>query len=118
MSIRETIQKTVMSWPGVTERPHRFGGIQFSLGERELGHLHGDSMADLPFTRAVRDELIAAGRARPHHVLHDSGWVTYRLSSAADVPGAIALFRLSYERALAAQQERADRADRHDRSPA
>ena len=48
MSIRETIQKTVMSWPGVTERPHRFGGIQFSLGERELGHLHGDSMADLP----------------------------------------------------------------------
>ena len=118
MSIRETIQKTVMSWPGVTERPHRFGGIQFSLGERELGHLHGDSMADLPFTRAVRDELIAAGRARPHHVLPDSGWVTYRLSSEADVPGAIALFRLSYERALAAQQERADRADRHDRSPA
>ena len=118
MSIRETIQKTVMSWPGVTERPHRFGGIQFSLGERELGHLHGDSMADLPFTRAVRDELIAAGRARPHHVLPDSGWVTYRLSSAADVPGAIALFRLSYDRALAAQQERADRADRHDRSPA
>ena len=118
MSIRETIQKTVKSRPGVTERPHRFGGIQFSLGERELGHLHGDSMADLPFTRAVRDELIAAGRARPHHVLPDSGWVTYRLSSAADVPGAIALFRLSYERALAAQQERADRADRHDRSPA
>ena len=76
MSIRETIQKTVMSWPGVTERPHRFGGIQFSLGERELGHLHGDSMADLPFTRAVRDELIAAGRARPHHVLPDSGWGT------------------------------------------
>ena len=36
MSIRETIQKTVMSWPGVTERPHRFGGIQFSLGEGSL----------------------------------------------------------------------------------
>ena len=118
MSIRETIQKTVMSWPGVTERPHRFGGIQFSLGERELGHLHGDSMADLPFTRAVRDELIAAGRARPHHVLPDSGWVTYRLSSEADVPGAIALFRLSYERALAAQQQRADLAERRDRSSA
>ena len=118
MSIRETIQKTVMSWPGVTEGPHRFGGIQFSLGERELGHLHGDRMADLPFTRAVRDELIAAGRARPHHVLPDSGWVSYRLSSEADVPGAIALFRLSYERALAAQQERASRADQHERSRA
>ena len=117
MSIRETIHKTVMSWPGVTERAHRFGGTQFSLGERELGHLHGNRMADLPFTRAVRDELIAAGRARPHHALPDSGWVTYQLCSEADVPGANALFRLSYERALAAQQERADRADRHDRSP-
>ena len=64
MGIRETIVNTVMSWPGVTERPHRFGGIQFSLGERELGHLHGDRMADLPFTRAVHDELIATGRAQ------------------------------------------------------
>ena len=118
MSIRDTIQKTVTAWPGVTERPHRFGGIQFSLGERELGHLHGDRMADLPFTRAVRDELIAAGRARPHHALPDSGWVTYRLSSEADVPGAIDLFRLSYERAVAAQQERIERSGRHDRSPA
>jgi luciferase-like monooxygenase len=118
MSIRETIQKTVMSWPGVTERPHRFGGIEFALGERELGHLHGDRMADLPFTRPVRDELIAAGRARPHHVLPDSGWVSYRLNSEADVPGAIALFRLSYERAVAAQRDRAERSDRHDRSPA
>ena len=34
MSIHETIQNTVMSWPGVTEEPHRFGGIQFSLGKR------------------------------------------------------------------------------------
>ena len=118
MSIHETIQTTVMSWPGVTEQPHRFGGIRFSLGERELGHLHGDRMADLPFTRAVRDELIAAGRARPHHVLPDSGWVTYRLTSEADVPGAIALFRLSYERAVAARQERADRSDRRDRTSA
>ena len=69
------------------------------------------------FTRAIRDELIAAGRARLHHALPESGWVTCQLSSEADVPGAIALFRLSYERALAAQQERADRADRHDNSP-
>ena len=118
MSIHETIQNTVMSWLGVTEEPHRFGGIQFSLGKRELGHLHGDHMADVPFTRAVRDELIARGLARPHHVLPDSGWVTYRLSSEADVPGAIALFRLSYERAVAAQQERAERSERDDRNSA
>ena len=44
----------------VTENPHRFGGIEFRLGRRELGHLHGDRVADLPFPRAIRDELVAA----------------------------------------------------------
>ena len=41
-------------------------------GRRELGHLHR-TFADLPFPRRVRDELVAGGRARPHHVLPESG---------------------------------------------
>jgi hypothetical protein len=109
MGIRETIRKEVLSWPGVLERPHRFGGVEFTLGARELGHLHGNRLADLPFPRAIRDTLVATGRARPHHVLPESGWVTYDIRSEADVPGAIALFRLSYERAVAARKERAKR---------
>ncbi len=72
----ERITATVGSWPDVEIGPHRFGGVEFRLGRRELGHLHGDRIADLPFPRRVRDELIAAGRARAHHVLPDSGWVT------------------------------------------
>jgi len=103
--IREVIRAEVLSWPGVAERPHRFGGVEFVLGDREIGHLHGDRLADLPFPRAVRNELIAQGRAQPHHVLPDSGWVSYRIRSDADVPRAIALFRLSYDRATAAAQD-------------
>ena len=75
-STGEQITSAVQSWPGVEAAPHRFGGIEFRLGRRELGHLHGDRIADLPFPRRVRDELIADGRARPHHVLPDSGWIT------------------------------------------
>ena len=90
-------------WPGVEQAPHRFGGIEFRFGKRELGHLHGDALADLPFPRAVRDELIAAGRARPHHVLPDSGWVSFRIESPGDVENAIELFRLAYDRAVAAR---------------
>jgi hypothetical protein len=30
------------NWPGVTVEPHRFGGIEFREGRREIGHLHGD----------------------------------------------------------------------------
>ena len=58
----EAVRGAVESWEGVTTHDHRFGGVEFRLGRRELGHLHG-TIADLPFPRRVRDELIAAGRA-------------------------------------------------------
>jgi hypothetical protein len=70
------VAQVVASWDGVTTHPHRFGGTEFRLGRRELGHLHGDRLADLPFPKRVHDELIADGRARPHHWLPDSGWVS------------------------------------------
>jgi luciferase-like monooxygenase len=96
----DAVRAAVASWPGVTEQPHRFGGIEFRVGRRELGHLHA-SIADLPFTRQVRDELIAAGRARRHHVLPDSGWVTVPMRTAADAANVIELFRRNYERRAA-----------------
>jgi hypothetical protein len=94
---------TVTAWPGVEQARHRVGGIKFQLGNRELGHLHGDELADLPFTRKLRDELIATGRARPHHILPDTGWVSFPIDTRDDIQGAIALFRLSYDRALTAR---------------
>jgi hypothetical protein len=94
----EAIRAEVANWEGVTTQEHRFGGIEFRLGRRELGHLHG-SIADLPFPRRVRDELIAAGHARPHHVLPDSGWVTVPMRTASEIAGVIELFRQNYERA-------------------
>jgi hypothetical protein len=103
-SIAERIEREVLSWPGVTAAPHRFGGVEFLLGRRELGHLHGDRLADLPFPRRVRDELVAAGRARPHHVLPESGWVSFDLDGEDDVDHALELFRMSYDRAAKARQ--------------
>src|SRR5271165_5618619 len=95
----EQIRREVLRWPGVSEAPHRFGGVEFLLGKRELGHLHGDRLADLPFPVRVREELVREGRALPHHVLPESGWVSYPIRGAEGVPGAIALFRLAYDRA-------------------
>jgi hypothetical protein len=101
----DRIMEAVGSWDGVEVAPHRFGGIEFRLGRRELGHLHGDRIADLPFPRRVRDELIAAGRARPHHVLPDTGWVTAPIDPS-DVGAIIDLFWISYERAIRARSAR------------
>ncbi len=99
----EQITSTVAAWPDVETGAHRFGGVEFRLGRRELGHLHGDRIADLPFPRRVHDELIADGRAQPHHVLPDSGWITVPIDGPADVRNVIDLFRLSYDRARQAR---------------
>lgn len=105
MGVAERIANEVGSWEGVTSHPHRFGGVEFRFGRRELGHLHGDRIADLPFPRRIRDQLVAEGRARPHHVLPDSGWVTVPIPPDGVEP-VIELFRLAYERATAAADRR------------
>ncbi len=103
MSVRgaaQRIQAELLSWPHVEAHPHRFGGIEYCIGQRELGHVHGDHLVDIPFPTKVRDEVIAAGQAQPHHILPDSGWVSLYLREAADVDRALALFRRSFELAL------------------
>ena len=121
------LEQEVASWEGVSTRPHRLGGIEFRLGKRQLGHLHrcsegagaGDgamassrlgeqrARVDLPFHPTVRNMLVETGRALPHHVLPDSGWVTRPIANEEDVGEAIELFRLSYERARVAEARRA-----------
>ena len=93
----DRIRQAVLEWPGVTARPHRFGGTEYRLGRRELGHVHGDSLVDIPFPKKVRDEVIAAGLAAPHHVLPESGWVSCYMREAADIGRAIELLRRSFE---------------------
>ena len=94
----DRIAREVASWPGVTPAPHRFGGTEFRLGRRELGHLHGDGLADLPFPVKIREQLVRDKKAEPHHILPESGWVSYRIRTEAHVAGAIELFRLNYDR--------------------
>jgi hypothetical protein len=97
-SIAKTIEQTLLTWPDVSAAPHRFGGIEFRVGRREIGHLHGNRLADLPFPVSIRKELVAAGRASPHHVLPDSGWVSVWIRGPGDVPTVIDLFRLNHDR--------------------
>jgi hypothetical protein len=83
--------------PGVLARPHRFGGMEYRLGRREIGHVHGDHLVDIPFTKKIREELVAAGKAQRHHILPESGWASVYLRQTPDVDRAIELLRLSFE---------------------
>jgi len=90
------ITKAVTGWEGVSVQPHRFGGVEYVIGKREVGHIHGDHMVDIPFPKKVRDEILAAGRAQPHHLLPETGWVSFYLQQESDVEQAIALLQESY----------------------
>ncbi len=92
-----TKNEAVLGWPEVTAHPHRFGGTEFRLGKRELGHIHGDYLVDIPFPRKVRDEIVATGHAEPHHILPQSGWISFYLNETAAIERAIALFRQSFD---------------------
>ncbi|MFN8453987.1 MAG: DUF5519 family protein [Anaerolineae bacterium] len=97
---KQQITGAVLTWEGVTVHPHRFGGDEYRLGRREIGHIHGDYLVDIPFPKKVRNEVVAAGRAEPHHILPESGWISFYLRQPADVEEAIALLRRSFELAL------------------
>src|SRR5437867_1090442 len=101
----EKIHQVVIQWTGVVAEPHRFGGTEYHLSRREIGHVHGDYLVDIPFPKSVRDELVNAGRAEPHHVLPDTGWVSFYIRSEADVEQAIDLLRLSFELAQSKYHE-------------
>jgi len=94
-------------WQDVTVHPHRFGGIEFRLGKRELGHLHGNSLLDVPFPRTVRNELVASGQAEEHHILPGTGWISFRIRAAEDVERAVDLLRRSFELARESRARKA-----------
>lgn len=98
------ITQAVLAWEGASVAPHRFGGVEYLLGKREIGHIHGDHLVDIPFPIRVRDEVVATGQAEPHHLLVDSGWVSLYIRETVDVARVITLLRRSYD--LAANQRR------------
>jgi hypothetical protein len=58
----ERITEEVTSWPGVEAGPGRRGEFAFTIGGREIGHLHGDHAAHFGFPKRVWAELKEQGR--------------------------------------------------------
>jgi hypothetical protein len=96
----QQIRNMLLSWQGIEAAPHRFGGLEYRLGTREIGHVHGDWLVDIPFPTKVRDEIISAGLAEPHHILPETGWVSLYLRKEQDIQVAIDLFKRSYDIAM------------------
>ena len=94
----QQLESEVTSWPGVTAHSHRFAGREFRLGDAEIGHVHVGGVVDIPFTRAMRDALLAQGLAEEHRWVPDSGWTTFHVRREDQLHHAVWLMRLSYAR--------------------
>jgi hypothetical protein len=70
---------------------------KFRLNKREIGHIHGDRVADLPFPKDIRNKLVNSGRVSAHHFLPQSGWVSYWIKGEQDIPSVIELFKMRYD---------------------
>jgi len=88
----------VSGWPNIATHPHRFGGREFRLGSAEVGHVHTGGIVDIPFPRAIHDELLTQGLAENHRWVPNSGWVTFQMRSQEDLHHALWLMRISYLR--------------------
>jgi Family of unknown function (DUF5519) len=97
-SIAQRIQTEVASWPGVSVEAHRGGMIFFHVGRREIGHLHGNRLADLPFPVRIREQLVDSGKAHLHYLHPQTGWVSYYIRGYEDIAPIVELFRLNYAR--------------------
>lgn len=95
------IAAAILTWDGTGSGIGARGELSFTLGKREIGHLHGDTVAHFFFPKPVWHELHAAGRVTHHPVFPGKvGPAERRIRTDADVEDVIALMRLAYERLL------------------
>jgi hypothetical protein len=57
---------------GGEARPYRFGAVEFRARGQAIGHPHASRIADLPVLIRMRRDLVAEGKAEPHHPLPQS----------------------------------------------
>jgi hypothetical protein len=91
----EMFESAVCRKYAIQRRPHRFGGVGFFVGTTEIGHLHGNGLLDLFVGKSFRTEQIRQGRALPHHVFPESGWISFWLRWPGDIARALELFEIA-----------------------
>jgi hypothetical protein len=93
----EKIENEVAGWNDIQRSVHKFGGIQFNCGTREVGHIHSNGILDILFSRKMKADLLQGGRISDHHVFMQSGWISFYIHTEADIQMAIELLALSYK---------------------
>jgi hypothetical protein len=97
-----TVAAAVAEWPGIVAtvhwdlfQPTVVDGIDFYLGEEELGHMHLDGDVHLATSAKLGAALVKEGAAKPFR--WQRGWV-HAYVQRIGAEAAVALFRRNYDR--------------------
>jgi len=100
----DDIEEEIEQWPGTHISMHKYGGIQFNVGDKEIGHIHGNGAVDMLLSLKIKNELLKEGKVNDHHTFKNSGWITYYLNDKDKSAYPIRLFKLSYDLKKQGQQ--------------
>jgi hypothetical protein len=76
---------------------HRFGGIEFRWQGKEIAHMHGNGLLDVPFPSIVARALVAKGLTGVHHVYPDSGWTSFQIKASTNIEDCARLINWSLQ---------------------
>ena len=96
LDLMDEIETEVLSWTNTSLHIHKYGGIQFNLGKKELGHIHGNGLLDILFSRKIKSQLLQEGKVKEHHTFKNSGWITFHIQNVDDKRIAIDLLKYAY----------------------
>jgi len=98
----DVITDVVSTWRGTGAGTGSRGEWSFTVGRKEIGHLHGSHAAHFAFPKDVWHELKEQGRIEDHPVFPGrAGLAARRIENEDDVLDVIELLRLNYDRAVA-----------------
>ena len=91
----QELEDRVASWDGVEVLIHRYGGRQFNYIDKEIGHVHSNGLLDIRFSRNLKESILKKGMANEHHLLKNTGWISFYIRSEGDVEKALRLLKTS-----------------------
>lgn len=92
----DEIEQVVLSWEGTSLKMHKYGGVQFDVKSKEIGHIHSNGLLDILFKREIKLQLIKEGKVQDHHTFSKSGWISFYIKNDSDKKYAIKLLEYSY----------------------
>jgi len=105
--ITNSLVEEITKWEGVAVKSHPFGGFQFKLKGADIGHIHGDKLADLPLSSPLRQKISSSKKETDYtnhlakyHMYRETGWIAYYLNDIEDHSILLKHFKSQYEQIM------------------